>query len=104
MNEANLTFNFSVLCDYHHIITVTSQSILWFGREFGLLGTPANRIQRPMDRSHWRATDHVFGQVTSVEMSATKSDHDYNYKTYFKIWRENQEFERQNFPTSRPTL
>ena len=29
-------------------------------------------------------------------MSTSKSDHDYNYKTDFEIWRENKECERQN--------
>ena len=33
-------------------------------------------------------------------MSASKSDHDYNYKTDFEIWRENQEFGRNCFDES----
>ena len=37
-------------------------------------------------------------------MSAEKSDHDYNYKTDFKIWRENQEFEHQNISMSQSPL
>ena len=46
--------------------------------------------------SHYRALDHVFGEATAVGMNAAKSDHDYKYKTKFQIWKENQEFERQN--------
>ena len=37
-------------------------------------------------------------------MSVAKSEHDYSYKTGFEIWRENQEFERQNILISRPPL
>ena len=37
-------------------------------------------------------------------MSAAKSDHHHNYKLYFEILRENQEFERQHFLMSRPHL
>ena len=46
----------------------------------------------------------IFGEATAVGMSAEKSDHDYRYKTDFQIWRENQEFERQNISMSRPPL
>ena len=45
-----------------------------------------------------------FGEVTAVGMSAARSDQDYSYKTDFGIWRENQEFEHQNIPMSRPPL
>ena len=48
--------------------------------------------------------DHAFGEATEVGMSVAKSDHDYSYKTYVEIWRENQEFDRQTFLMSRPTL
>ena len=60
------------------------------------LSTPATGIQRPADGSHWSAPDHIFGEATVVGMSAAKSDHDYNYKTEFQIWKENKEFELQN--------
>ena len=60
--------------------------------EIGVIGTPAARIRRPMYGSHWSAPNHVFGEATVVGMSAAKSDHDYNYKTDFEIWRQNQEF------------
>ena len=42
--------------------------------EISDLGTPVNSIQRPADGSHW----HVFGEGTTVGMSAAKSDHNYN--------------------------
>ena len=64
--------------------------------ERGVLGTPATRIRRPMDGSHWSGPDHVFGEATAVVMSAAKSDHDYNYKNYFETGRESHEFECQN--------
>ena len=48
---------------------------------------PATIIQRPKDGSYWRVTDHVFGEVAAVRMSAENSDHDYNYKTEFKTWK-----------------
>ena len=72
--------------------------------ESGVLGNPATKIQRPTDVSHWSAPDHVFGEATAVGMSAANSDHDYSYKTDFEIWRENQEFKRQNKSLSRPPL
>ena len=59
--------------------------------ESGALGTPVTRIRRPTDGYNWSAPGHVFGGATAVGMSAEKSDNDYNYKTYFEIWRENQE-------------
>ena len=65
--------------------------------ELGILGTPATRIQRTTDRYHWKAPDNDFCEVTVVGMSASKSDHEYSYKTDFEIWRENQKFDCQNF-------
>ena len=43
--------------------------------------TPATRIRRPTDGSHWSVPNHVFGEATAVGMSGAKSDNDYNYKT-----------------------
>ena len=57
-----------------------------------------------MDGSQWSAPDHIFGEATAVGISAENSDHDYNYKTEFQIWKEDKEFERQNFPMSQPPL
>ena len=37
-------------------------------------------------------------------MSEIQSDYAYNYKTEFKIWKENKEFEHQNILMSRPPL
>ena len=68
--------------------------------ERGVLGTPATNILRLTDGSHWNALDHVFGEATAVGTSAEKSYHDYRYKIYFEIWRENQEFEGQNISMS----
>ena len=65
--------------------------------ESGVLGNTSTIIISLTDVSHWTATDHVFGEATSVGMSAAKSDRDYSYKKDFEIWRENQEFERQTF-------
>ena len=45
-----------------------------------------------------------FGEMAAVGMSAASSDHHYNYKTEFQIWKENKEFERQNILISRPPL
>ena len=56
--------------------------------ERGVLGTPATNILRLTDGSHWNALDHVFGEATEVGLSAAKSDHDYNYKIEFQIWKE----------------
>ena len=64
--------------------------------------TPANRTQQPTYESHWGAPDHVFDEATVVQMTATKSDHEYNYKTEFQIWKYNKEFERQNISISQP--
>ena len=65
--------------------------------ESSVLGTPATMILRPEDGPYWSAPYHVFSEVTAVGMSVAKSDHDYNYKTDFEIWRDNQEFECQFF-------
>ena len=51
--------------------------------ESGVLGTPATSIRSPKDESYWNTPDHVFGEATSVRMSASKSDHDYDYKNDF---------------------
>ena len=64
--------------------------------ELGMQGTPAARIRRPTDGSHWFAPDHVFGKAIAVIMSATRLEQDYIFKTDFNIWKENQDFGRQN--------
>ena len=46
--------------------------------EVNILGTPATRIRRLMDVSHWSALDHVFGKDTAVGMSETRSEVDYS--------------------------
>ena len=51
--------------------------------ESGVFSTPATRIRRPTDVSHWSTPDHGLGEATAVEMSAPKSYHDYSYKTRF---------------------
>ena len=51
--------------------------------ESSVLSTPANRILRPTNGSHWSAPDHVFDEATAVGMSVSKSDHDYKYRTEF---------------------
>ena len=70
----------------------------------GILGTPDIRIIRPTYEYHWSATDNVFGLATAVGMSAERLDQDYRYKPDFEIWRENQDFGRQNISTSRTPL
>ena len=37
-------------------------------------------------------------------MSEANSDQEYNYKTGFQIWKNNNEFERQNISMSQPPL
>ena len=37
-------------------------------------------------------------------MSATRSEQDYSYNIGFQIWRENQDFGRQNISMSQPPL
>ena len=64
--------------------------------EFNTFGTPATMVRRPMDGSHWSAPDHVSGESTLVGMSRTRPEQNYSYKTVFEIWRENQDFGRQN--------
>ena len=53
--------------------------------ESDFLGTSITSIQRLTYGYHWRAPDHVFGEATSVGMSAEKSDNEYSYKTDFGI-------------------
>ena len=59
------------------------------------LWTPATRVGRPTDVSHWSMSEHIFGKYTAVRNAVIKKS-DYNNKTDFETWRENQEFERQN--------
>ena len=63
---------------------------------------PVNINQRPKYGSHWRAPDHGFGEATAVVMSGAKSDHDYNSKTEFQIWKDNKKFKHQNMLVGRP--
>ena len=72
--------------------------------EFNTFCTPATIIRRPTDGPHWPAPDHVFGEATAIGMSAEKSEQKYSYKTDFGIWRENQDFGRQNISISLPPL
>ena len=55
--------------------------------EISGLSTPATRIRSPTDVVHWSAPDHVFGEATAVGMSEANSDHEFNHKTEFKIWK-----------------
>ena len=57
--------------------------------KFKTFGTPATRLRRQIDRYHWSAPDHVFGEATEVVMIRTRSELDYIYKTDFQNWREN---------------
>ena len=67
------------------------------------LWTPATRIGRPTDVAHGSTPDHIFEKNTAVgDAVSAKSDN--NYKTYFEIWRGNQEFEPQKNGISRPPL
>ena len=50
-----------------------------------VISTPATRIQRPTDGSHWSMPDHVFGKATAVGISEAKSYHDYNCKISLKF-------------------
>ena len=52
-----------------------------------VLGTPATKIRRNTDGSHWSAYNQVFGEAIVLGISAEKSNHDYNYETNFEIWR-----------------
>ena len=72
--------------------------------EISGLSTPVTRIRTPIDVSHWSAPDHVFGEEAAVGTSEEKSDHDYNYKNEFQIWKDNKEFEPQFFSMIRPPL
>ena len=76
---------------------VTPQFVdLWFSTVDELdkgagIWTPASRARRSMDVAHWRAPDHIYGENTAVG-DAVSARSEYNYKTYFEIWREHQEF------------
>ena len=72
--------------------------------EVKIFKNPATRIRRFTGGSHWSAPDHVLGEATAVRMSATSPEQDYSHKTDFQIWRENQDFGRQNNPMSLPPL
>ena len=72
--------------------------------EFGIQGTPATRMRRPIYGSHLSVPDHVFGKATEVGMSTARSEQDYSYKTDFDILRGNQDFGCQNISMSPPPL
>ena len=72
--------------------------------ELRSFGTPANRVGKPIDVSNWSAPGRVFGKVTAVGMSGTRSEQNHSSKTYFETRRENQDFGRQNISMSRPPL
>ena len=72
--------------------------------EVNIFGTPATIIRNQTYGTHWSAPDHIFGGDTAVGMSTTRSEQDYRYKTDLGIWRENQDFGRQNISMSRPPL
>ena len=55
--------------------------------EFNTFGTPNIRVRRSTDGTHWSVPDHIFGEVTAVGMSRTRSKLDYIYKTDFQNWR-----------------
>ena len=59
------------------------------------LWTPAIIVGRPTDVAYWNVPDHIFGENIQVGYSVITNS-EYSYKTDFEIWRENQEFERQN--------
>ena len=60
--------------------------------ESSVLGTPATKIRRPTDESHWSDPNHDFGEATVIGISEVRFNHDYNYKTRFQVWKENKEF------------
>ena len=67
------------------------------------LWNPDTRFVRPTYLSHWSAPDDIFGETTAVgDAGIAKSE--YNYKTDLGIWKENNEFERQNISRSLPPL
>ena len=72
--------------------------------EFSILCNPTTRIIRSMDVFHMSALNHVFGEATMVGINVARSDHDYIYKTDFEIWREKQDFGRQNISISQSHL
>ena len=57
--------------------------------ELKSFGTPTTRFGRPTDGSNWSVMGHVFGEVTEVGMSGTRSEQNYRYKNYFETRREN---------------
>ena len=64
---------------------------------------PYTRVGRPTYAAHWSTLGHIFGKTTAVgNYVIAKSD--YNYKTDFDTWRENQEFESQKNARNLPPL
>ena len=75
-----------------HFIDLRISSIDALDKGSGI-STPATIIQSPTDGAHWSAPNHIFGETTVIGVSEENSDYDYNYKTYFQVWKENKEFE-----------
>ena len=67
------------------------------------LWAPAARVGRPKYVVHWSAPNHVFGETIEVG-DAVSAKSDYNYRTDFETWTENQEFELQKNARSQPPL
>ena len=55
--------------------------------EISGLITPATRVLRPKNGSHWSTPNQLFCETSAVGMSEAKSDYDYNYETEFQIWK-----------------
>ena len=53
--------------------------------ELGSVFTPKTRIGRPTDVFNWVASVCVFGTITEIGMSGTRSEQNYSYKTDWKL-------------------
>ena len=75
--------------------------------EIGSLFVPTTRIRRLTDRFNWISPGHDISEATSDRASGTKAKNYYNFKSEFETGREkmaDQDFGRQNYPISQPTL
>ena len=69
------------------------------------LWTPATRVERQTDVTHWISLEHIYGETTAVgDTVSLKSDYDNNYNTDLEIWKENKEFEHKKNARSRTPL
>ena len=65
---------------------------------------PTTRVVRPTNGSKWIPPGHYISEATYDRVCEKKAKNHYTFKRDFETRREIQDFGRQNYPVSSPTL